>query len=491
MTAYEQIEIQIKNSPTLQMLRSGNAVLTVSFLLTQFKETNEQPIAYGQLTQELADYIDEFAYQNQEETDLKYLGLDSHHQAKRYLEQWSDEQHRYVTVYTDETTKEIMVAPTKYTSRMFQIVDVLKDRKFVGTESKFKDIFNKLRDLVENSIDDPVRKIEKLERQKAEIENEIRRIKREQSVSTFENYQIKSRFDEINKLTNELIGDFREVEDNFRIIVRTIIEKQSDQSLSKGRLLQHTFDALAELRDTDQGKSFYAFWNFLLDDASQDELKIRVAELYRILDERGIEHNDRFLRRAKSILHASGRKVWDSNNLLADKLTRIIAEKNLDERKKVKESINNIRQLALKMIDKPSSDDPFIEIFGDADINLPMERKLGAEQLIAEFNEQPVSAENILDIESLSQLNNMRYINRKELLNNIESLLNERHTITLGEVLNRFPASKGLAEVLAYISLLQADGNGKFVLNKEQTEYLKFDSENEKYLKTPQIIFCK
>jgi hypothetical protein len=195
------------------------------------------------------------------------------------------------------------------------------------------------------------------------------------------------------------------------------------------------------------------------------------------------------LRKAKTILHASGRKVWDSNNLLADKLTRIIAEKNLEERKKVKETINRIRQLALQMIDKKPDSDTYITIDGDAKINLTMERKLGEEQIFSEFTEQPKSAENILDMESLGNLNDLRYINRKELLNNIETLLNERETITLGEVLNIFPITKGLAEVLGYISLLQI--NEKFILNKEQTEYLKFDFENEKYLRVPQIIFCK
>jgi hypothetical protein len=489
MTTYEQIEMQIKNSPTLKMLRGGNAVLTISFLLTQFKETNEQPVAYNVLIQKLANYLDDFNYHDEEETDLNDLGLDSLDKAKKYIEKWANEQHRYLSIYTDENSKEVMAVPTKHTSRVFQIIELLKERKFIGTESKFKDIFNKLRELIENSIDDPVKKIEELERQKTEIENEIRRIKREQTVSTFENYQIKSRFDEINKLTNELIGDFREVEDNFKIIVRSIIEKQSDKSLSKGKLLQHTFDSLDELKETDQGKSFYAFWNFLLDDASQDELKTLVGEVYNILEDRGIEYNDRFLRKAKSILHSSGRKVWDSNNLLADKLTRIIAEKNLEERKKVKETINGIRQLALKMIDKKFSNDTFIEIYGDAEINLPMERKLGEEQLFSEFNEQPKSAENILDIESLSSLNNLRYINRKELLNNIEALLNEKEAVTLSEVLNKFPVSKGLAEILGYVSLLQI--NEKFILNKEQTEYLKFDFENDKYLKAPQIIFYK
>jgi hypothetical protein len=56
-------------------------------------------------------------------------------------------------------------------------------------------------------------------------------------------------------------------------------------------------------------------------------------------------------------------------------------------------------------------------------------------------------------------------------------------------VLDKFPITKGLSEVLGYISLLQV--NEKFLLNKDEIEYLKFDSENEKYLKAPQIKYCK
>jgi len=486
---YEQVKILIKNSPTVKMLRSNNAALIITFLHNQFKETNEQPIPNSILVQKLADYLDELNYQDEDDNDLSSLNLDSVDRARRYIEQWSDEKNRYLSFYTDENTKEIMNSPTKHTSRVFQIVELLKDRKLVGTESKFKDIFNKLKELIDNSIEDPKKKIEELEKRKAEIEDEIRAIKREGSVRTFENYQIKSRFDDVSKITNELIGDFREVEENFKIIVRNIYEKQSDKSLSKGKILQYTFDSLDELKQTDQGKSFYAFWNFLLDDASQDELKQLVNDVYKILDDRGIEYNEKFLRRAKTILHLSGRKVWDSNNLLADKLSRIIAEKNLEERKKVKETINIIRNLALQMVDKTPSLDSYITIEGDVIIDLPLERKLGEEQIVSEFTEQPKPSENNFDLESLMNLVNTKHINRKELLNNIETILNDTSQVSLSEVITKYPVTKGLAEVLGYISLVQT--TDKYYINLNEIEYLKFDSENEKYLKAPQVIFSK
>ncbi|MDR1052925.1 MAG: DUF3375 domain-containing protein, partial [Planctomycetaceae bacterium] len=152
---YEQIEEIIKNSPTLKMIRGSNATLIISFLQTQFKETNGQPIPYQNLIQQLANYLDNLNYQDDDDLNLSNSSLDSLEKSKKYIEQWADEQHRYLSIYTDENSKEVTVVPTKYTSRVFQIIELLKERKFVGTESKFKDIFNKLRELIENSIDDP------------------------------------------------------------------------------------------------------------------------------------------------------------------------------------------------------------------------------------------------------------------------------------------------------------------------------------------------
>jgi hypothetical protein len=71
----------------------------------------------------------------------------------------------------------------------------------------------------------------------------------------------------------------------------------------------------------------------------------------------------------------------------------------------------------------------------------------------------------------------------------VETLLNEKEVVMLSEVLDKFPVTKGLAEILGYISLVQT--NNKYILNQDQTEYLQFDFENRKYLKTPQVIFSK
>src|SRR5699024_8812699 len=129
-----------------------------------------------------------------------------------------------------------------------------------------------------------------------------------------------SRYEEVNRLSSELIGDFKEVEDNFKEITRKIYVRQQQTNLSKGKLISETFDAIYELRNTDQGKSFHAFWQFMLDDTSQSDFKKLTKEVYDVLEDRGINFSSRSLRKLKTLLHLAARKVLDKNSVLADKL---------------------------------------------------------------------------------------------------------------------------------------------------------------------------
>lgn len=483
---YQKLEILLKSTPSLKLLRSRNAPLILSFLYSQFKEQGEISISNEKLTNQLAWYLEELNYSD-EDDDLTSFGSDNYERAKKYIESWTND--NFLRNYIDDIEKTVYNVLTQHTERVFQMLDLLQERKFVGTESKFKDIFHKLKELVDNNTEDPKKKIEELEERKKKIDEEIRRIRRDGNVVKFEDYQIQSRFEDISRLTNELIGDFKEVEDIFKMITRDIYEKQSQYDLSKGRILHYTFDALDTLKESDQGKSFYAFWNFLIDEDSQDTLKMLIKQVSDILEDRGIEYNNRNLKRIKTILFQSGRKVLDSNNLLAEKLTRVIAEKHLLESRKIRETMAEIKQISLRLIEHKIPENYGIEIELEAKIDMPMERKLGEEKIISEFDITPETFNSKADLESMSNLFNPDSINIKELIGNINSLLTDKQQVTLEQVIEKYPISKGLSELIGYISLINS--SEKYFVNEEISDLLLFDVEENKYLKMPQIIYCR
>ena len=490
LDSYLQTSSIVESSATFKLLRARSLPLILTFLYREFKGGQELMVPYHMLISKLADYLEEISYSEADEelSEGNKLMLDHHEKAKIYLDKWIDA--HYLQNVIDDQSKQAVVLLSKHVEKAFQTVDLLKQKEFVGTESKFKDIFFKLRDLVENSSADKGKRIEELEKRKEQIEAEIRKIKIDGYVATYEDYQIKSRFEEVTRLSNELIGDFREVEDNFKAITRKIYEAQQTVDFTKGKLLKETFEAISELRNTDQGKSFYAFWNFMIDDQAKDELQFLTGSVYRLLEDREIVFQSRSLRKLKTLLHLAGRKVLDKNNLLAEKLSREIIAKQHQENRKTRELMSAIRRKAFNLVGKVNNREFYLEIDGNPEIYLPMERKLGERSTETLTISQPVLAlPKNGDIEALAKIYGMAAIDKKQLLDNISALLQIRVQLTLAELVTMRPLTKGLPELLAYISLI--NHSPKYFVNAEQRDLILFNAEQGKYLETPQIIFSR
>jgi hypothetical protein len=295
---------------------------------------------------------------------------------------------------------------------------------------------------------------------------------------------------ELTRSAKELLSDFKEVEDNFKTITRNIYLKHTDPNQTKGTILGYTFDSLDELKESDQGKSFYAFWEFLISQNRQDLWKELVQRVFQVLEERSILLDDVFLRKIKHYLYKAGQKVNEANDRMSEKLSRVISEKELAERLKVKEAVNRIKELALKFIDRDELPPIGIEIEENVPITMPLEKKLNLEKSGAPvFDLQPGRARQQIDGEKLLELYSPYVVDKKELRARIGQLLKEQDQVSLKEVIDMFPLEKGLSELLVYFSVAERDYN--HIFNGGTKELIEFDHHNKKYIEIPQIIFTK
>lgn len=479
---FEKIELTLKNNISFKLLRSKNNSLIIAFLYKEFKEKNQVTISNHSLINKLENFIEnEYFFDDNEDTD-------NYTKAYKYLEEWTEQ--GYLRKYSNEKGEPVNEI-TSAVEKVFQWFESLEKREFIGTESRFKDIFYKLKDLASGGIDDPEKKIKELEEQKKDIEQQIKFIKKNKKVKSFDDYQIKSRFHEVNMISRELLSDFKEVEENFKQITRKIYENQSKKDFSKGNILKYTFDSLDELKESDQGKSFYAFWNFLIDENKQDDLEFLIDQVFKLIDEREIEINDFFLKKIKTYLHLSARKVLGTNTLLADKLTRIISEKEIIDKKIALQTINEIKKMALSFIDKDISEQIKVSMELTPHINLPMEKKLGEETKKTDFKieVQDFDTEEYFKDADLTKLFNKNTIDKKQLLQNIHQMLRLKEQISLKEVIDEYPVNKGLAEIICYISF--TSNSKKFFVNEDKNELIEFDKANKKFLEVPQVIFTR
>ena len=444
---------------------------------------------HADLVRHLANVLEQISIRDYIEDDDNELQQvqDNSEKAELLVSKWSDQ--GFITFEPDEKGQ-YQHSLTSATEKVLQWMGSLQKEDFVSAESKFMDIFGKLREIAEGSMQDWKDKAEALRARKRELDAEIRRLEIEQKVTSAEDYYVKSRFNEVSKLARSLLADFREVEENFNVIKNNIYEKQTNLEMSKGNILNYTLDALDDLRSTDQGKSFEAFYRHLLDDSSKDELTGLIRNVLSILQERQIEVDDPFLLHLRIYLNREGTRVRNSYHRLADKLNKVLAEKSLLERKTAIRLINEIKADALKAKDSPPKGDGFIEIEGMPEIELSMERPLTEEPQDNFIAAQALQTADV-DLTSLNldNLVGQFFIDKPALENRVAETLKKNKQVTLKDVVERYPVTKGLSEVLTYVNI--ATQSSKSFINRDKAEMIMIDDKGKKAIKLPEIIFTK
>ncbi|MEC5148223.1 DUF3375 domain-containing protein [Chitinophaga sp. 212800010-3] len=450
---YDQLCNLYAQSVTLKILRARSAPMMLSFFHYTFKEKNHTTISNVELVTRLADYLDITGYRSaDDEIDASSLLDNNDEKARKYIDQWSNK--GFLRKYPDDDGVDIHELSSDM-EKVMHWVSTLQKREFVGTESRFKDIFAKLKELIDQSNKDPRQRIQELERKKFEIEQEIKAISITGKVQVFDDTQIKERFYDVNRMSRELLSDFKEVEQNFERITQEIYRKQSERDIAKGALLAYTLDSFEALRQKDQGKSFYSFWQFLMDEQKQEEMRELIEKLYMLLEDRNIEYkNDRFLKKLKQYLHASGKKVIDANKKLSDKLSRVLSENNLTDRRIAVELINEIRQLAFQSLENPPGEEFFIELESDPEIDLFDRWEMAEEKKINPDVEFPEGVGGTdFSAEDINALFNHFNIDRALLEDRISTQLQHKKQISLKELIDIYGAEKGLTELVTYFSI--------------------------------------
>ncbi|GHT15362.1 hypothetical protein AGMMS4956_15130 [Bacteroidia bacterium] len=475
----------LNNSPSVELLKARNREFIILFFVEVFAQTTA--VLSENIHYKLADYLETKGIEVDDENEIKLIDT-YEEKAKKYIQQWADR--GFLTNYQNETG-EIFYELSSYTSKTIDWLSNLKKEEYIGTESKFKTLFNQLKELVEFTNENKEKRLQLLEDRKLEIEQQIQRLRMGEDVKVFEEYEIVPRFNDLNKLAKELLSDFKEVDDNFKTIIKEIYQKQTDNSLQKGTILQYTFDALDELKGSSQGKSFYAFWEFLLSQDLQREWKDLTESLYETLENKQIDVSDIFLMNLKRHLYDSGTKVYKTNDKMAEKLSRIIRENEVTKAEVTKNIIQEIKKLLLETSKRKTKLDISFELETDIEINLPFERKLTFEQSeeIVYKQKPQMSDTNVEDLSKLSKLFNLSLVDKNELRKHIKNVLREKSQATLTEIVeNQGGLSKGLTELFGYISILK---EFKHTVNFEKTQAVVFDNENKKSISIPEIILTR
>lgn len=469
----------LNHSPSAELLKAKYREQLILFFATVFSEEHKV-VAQETLYQYLSDFLDHQALNEDEETTAKTFD----EKAKNYIRTWTNK--GFLTNYQDEQG-DIFYELSSHTIKVLDWIGSLKKEEYIGTESKFKNIFNQLKELVEFTNEDKEKRLEILLAKRDELQAQIDSLQAGKDVKVFEEYEIIPRFNQLTQQAKELLSDFKEVEDNFKNITKEIYQKHSGQH-TKDDILQFTFDALDQLKESPQGKSFYAFWSFLLMPDLQEEWNSLTEELYNTLQQKNIAVNDTFLRSMKNHLYYSGEKVSKANDKMAEKLSRIIREAENSDSEATKATLSEIKKLLIDISKRSEVPDISFELETFSDINIPFERKLtNQKREVTQYTQHPKNANTSLtDIAQLDKLFARRIVDRETVRKHIREVLREKKQATLADIVAKQGGVKdGLAELVTYLSV---GLEFKHLINEDKTQEIIFDTKNHKRIQLPEII---
>ncbi|MDE3144343.1 MAG: DUF3375 family protein, partial [Bacteroidota bacterium] len=166
---------------------------------------------------------------------------------------------------------------TPATENALKWLEDLNKQQFVGTHSRLLQLFSILKQLV-NKTASPYERVKKLEEDRKKLDKEIDDAKKGIYEKT-DDTRLREDYLLAQETAKRLLADFRQVEQNFRELDKDTRQAIIKSSLTKGKLLDDIFSKQDFLWSTDQGKSFKAFWEFLMSRNMQEELELLITKI--------------------------------------------------------------------------------------------------------------------------------------------------------------------------------------------------------------------
>ncbi|MCG6985273.1 MAG: DUF3375 domain-containing protein [Thiocapsa sp.] len=427
--------------PAWRLLRSDHAPLAASFLHRVFVLPNVRVMAAADLAEALEDEL----YGLRER-----LGEGAFPRpALEYLNEWASPEKGWLRKFYAQGSDEPQFDLTPATEKAISWLGTLAERSFVGTESRLLTLFELLKQMSEGSESDPEKRIAELRKRRDEIDAEIARVLAG-DVPLLDDTALKDRFQQFMQLARELLTDFREVEHNFRLLDRRVRERIALWEGAKGALLEEIMGERDAIADSDQGRSFRAFWDFLMSSRRQEELTElleRVLALPPVVDLRP----DARTRRVHYDWLEAGEHTQRTVAQLSQQLRRFLDDQAWLENRRIMDILHGIEAKALALRDTQPPGEVMRIAQPSAEIELPMERPLFRPPL------KPVIADLALQAgeEDLdpAALYSQAVVDRAQLARHIRQALQDRSQVTLRELTDRRPLKQGLAELVAYLQL--------------------------------------
>jgi hypothetical protein len=365
------------------------------------------------------------------------------------------------------------LSPDAYTATRF-LSDLAEPRQTV-TESRFATITDRLAALASQTDPNASRRLAMLRSERDRIDSQIARVQAG-DVNVLDAASALERARDILNLAESLPADFARVRAEIERINRQLRERILDTDDAQSHVLDEVFRGVDLLSESDAGRSFAGFYALILDaetSAGFDESVDSV--LQRDFAQALSSSQRRFLRRLLRTLQTQSAEVHEVMTAFARGLRRFVQSQEYQQDRVIKRLL---REALAEAVPTAGHVRTYDRIGYELDLSSVPMRSIGGATLhnpadLETVADVMVAAEDVVDFELLRQLARATEIDMVELTRNVNAVVAESGSPTIGDVLDAFPATQGVASVVGLLVLAE-----KHAISEPDHETIRWESGN-------------
>lgn len=470
-----------RSHPAWRLLLADHAPFVLGFLSQAFLEPNIRSLPQPDIVDALEDYL----LARREDAPDAFPKS-----AQAYLSDWSDTRAGWLRRSYPPGSDIAVYEPTAAVETAAKFCRDLARRTFVGTESRLLTIRDLLRQITIGASIDPGARLAALEVQRADIDAAIGRIQRGEDTAMDE-IAIRERYEMVVDTGRALLGDLRQVEDNFRALNRNVRARATSWTGTRGQFLEQVFGTKGAIDSSAQGRSFAAFWTHLLSASQRAELTgmlDAVAELP-VLTGRTSE-TEQLLNHE---LFVAAKSTQVTMAALSKQLRGFLDDASWSDSRRISLLLRETLASALEL---SREDDEAAAVGAEApalraELGLPLERPAYTPRFTGKLDSGPIQDADGTGVD-ISELLDQFTVDLDVLRTHVRSqLLTRGGFVTLAEVVAAHPLEQGLAELLGYLQISGEDEPDVLTQVTDDREHIVLiDDDGRRRLATvPQVLF--
>ena len=433
---------RLRNQPLWSLLAATQGPIVLALLKTHLLDSNRS-LSASSLLEHLERDLEE----------LRAQGLDLPRTAQAYVAEWlaSGYLERRFLPGAGEEEYELSAAAVG----AIRFVASLDEPRRTATESRLSTIIVQLVRLAEETDSNPATRIATLQAERERIDREIEQV-RQGRLECLAPARALERIREIITLADELTADFRCVRDQFEQLNRELRQQVVENEGGRGQVLEALFTGVDVIAESEEGRTFAAFWRLLLDPEQSASLELAIEEvLERKFATRLASRERQFLLTLTRTLLEQGGSVHDTLQQFARSLKHFVESREYLEHRRVNNLIREAQKAALGLKEEVRATEAlhYSLMLSSCRIRSLSQWSLHDPSVHTMEKGMPRATPSPTDANALSHMLAHSEIDFRTLKANIRAVLQERAQASIGEVMERFPARQGLGSLVGYLAL--------------------------------------